>query len=117
MAKPRPKQQSIPRSTWKKCECGRNIISTTGRTKCRVCHRKTVVWANPNNQRKNQSAYADFEPAPKINRFTEMSAKESESHLMSFIRMVGDIEFSPAVSLKKAGNFADLCAQYGGVPA
>jgi len=90
--RPRAKQKAIPRSEWKTCECGKRIMSVTGREKCRSCHRKTVVWKYPAKQIRDQ-AIDDF-PIP-VPRTKQLTDQEADSLLMSFVRLIGDIDIAP----------------------
>ena len=75
--------------------CKRVVMSKRGRTKCREHHRLTVVWKNPSNQRNNQCAgFAEpLETLPP--RAKQMSTADAGDHLMSLLRGVGVLDFSP----------------------
>ena len=93
--------------------CARVVMSKKGRPTCRECWRKTVVWKNPSNQRNNQCVgFAEpLESCPP--RTKQMDDKEGGAHLMSLLRGVGVLDFSPVkLYFKCAVETAELFRRY-----
>ncbi len=94
--------------------CGRVVITTTGREKCRECHRLTVVWKSASNQRRNQCAGFAIPTTVIRKRVTQMSVKDAGAHVIDLLRRVVDMSIPGPVTVYSRGSdgFAELERMY-----